>query len=418
MKIKTIVLQLACLSLAFAMLFSASSCAMRISAAELSAGYERRATEEGEVSDQFKAAMAGFSMELFKGITEKDGENDVVSPLSAVICLAMIANGAAGETKAQMEKAFGMDIDTLNESLYAYTNSLYTSKDCKVNLADSIWFRDDGQLKVNEDFLQANADWYDAQVYAAPFDDSTLKDINNWCKKHTDGLIDKIIDSIDRDSVMYLINALLFDAKWQNKYEKSDVIEDDFTNYNGSVSKVQYLTSTEREYFSAIGATGFSKNYDGGKYSFMGILPDAGTDIYDFVNSLDGKAWTELRGSSQFTTVDVKFPEFTYNTEMELNEVLKAMGMNDMFDSTKADFSALAQCTGGNIYCSLVRQKVVVDVSRNGTKAAAITLGEMKAESAMPSTEVKTVILDRPFVYAIVDNASGLPLFVGIVQGL
>ena len=209
MKTKRISTSVLCLLLAGIMLLFCTSCAMQISAAELSKDYERKATETGEISEAFKTAMADFSMTLFKGILTKDGENDLVSPLSAVICLAMIANGADGETKAQMEAAFGMDVDTLNRSLYAYTSSLYRAKDCKLNLADSIWFRDEeNRLHVNESFLQANADWYDAQIYAAPFDQSTLKDINTWCKQHTDGMIEKMIDKIDTDTVMYLINAL------------------------------------------------------------------------------------------------------------------------------------------------------------------------------------------------------------------
>ena len=244
MKTKRISTSVLCLLLAGIMLLSCTSCAMQISAAELSKDYERKATETGEVSEAFKTAMADFSMTLFKGILTKDGENDLVSPLSAVICLAMIANGADGETKAQMEAAFGMDVDTLNRSLYAYTSSLYRAKDCKLNLADSIWFRDEeNRLHVNESFLQANADWYDAQIYAAPFDQSTLKDINTWCKQHTDGMIEKMIDKIDTDTVMYLINALTFDAKWATKYEKKDVGDGHFTNYDGTQKTVQMLSS-------------------------------------------------------------------------------------------------------------------------------------------------------------------------------
>lgn len=112
MKTKRISTSVLCLLLAGIMLLFCTSCAMQISAAELSKDYERKATETGEISEAFKTAMADFSMTLFKGILTKDGENDLVSPLSAVICLAMIANGADGETKAQIEAAFGMDVDT------------------------------------------------------------------------------------------------------------------------------------------------------------------------------------------------------------------------------------------------------------------------------------------------------------------
>ena len=413
---KRLTTSILCIILAGVLLLSSASCGLRVSAAELSKGYERTATETGEITEAFKTAMADFSMSLFKGLVTKDGENDLISPLSAVICLAMIANGADGETKTQMETAFGMDVETINKSLYAYTSSLYRADDCKLNLADSIWFRDEkNRLHVNEEFLQTNADWYDAQIYSAPFDDSTLKDINNWCKKYTDGMIEKMIDSIDADTVMYLVNALTFDAKWADKYEKKDVNEAQFTNYDGSKNTVQMLSSEESVYLSADGVKGFAKNYAGNKYSIVGLLPDEETDIYDYIDSLTGEAWMNLWNGRQTASVSVQMPEFSYSASMELNDTLKAMGMTDMFDG-EADFSKLGYSENGNIYCSEVCQKTFIQVDRNGTKAAAITWGGMNDEACVE--ELYSVILDRPFIYAIVDNATGLPLFVGAVTAL
>ena len=416
MKTKRIFTSALSLLLAGVMLLSFASCGLPVSAAELSKDYERKTTETGEVSEAFKNAMADFSMSLFRGLLTKDGENDLVSPLSAVICLAMIANGADGETKKQMEAAFDMDVDTLNRSLYAYTSSLYRADDCKLNLADSIWFRDEeNRLHVNESFLQANADWYDAQIYAAPFDQSTLKDINAWCKQHTDGMIEKMIDEIDADTVMYLINALTFDAKWATKYEKKDVGNRRFTNYDGTQKTVQMLSSEEHTYLSADGVQGFAKNYAGDRYSIVALLPDEGTDIYDYIGTLDGTGWMTLWNSRESASVHVKMPEFTYSAKMKLNDTLKAMGMTDMFNGS-ADFSKLGYSEQGNIYCSEVCQKVFIQVDRNGTKAAAITWGAMNDEAA--PMETYSVILDRPFVYAIVDNATGLPIFIGAVTVL
>ena len=397
-------------------ILSCTSCAIQIRAAELSEGYDRKTTATGEVTDEFKTAMADFSMSLFKGLVTKDSENDLISPLSAVICLAMIANGADGNTKTQMETTFGMNIDTLNQCLYAYTVSLYRADDCKLNLADSIWFRDEeNRLHVNEEFLQTNADWYDSQVYAAPFDDSTLKDINAWCRDYTDGMIEKMIDKIDSDIVMYLVNALTFDAKWSVKYEKSQVSDGQFTNYDGTKKTVQMLSSEENTYLTADGVKGFAKNYTGDKYSIVALLPDEDIDVYDYINSLDGSAWMSLWNTRTTSVVNVKMPEFTYSSSMKLNDTLKAMGMTDMF-SENADFTKLGYSERGNIYCSEVCQKVFIQVDRNGTKAAAITWGGMSDESA-PET-MNYIILDRPFVYAIVDNATGLPVFIGAVTVL
>ncbi len=393
------------------------SCAIKSSASELSAGYERKTTESGEITEEFKKAMADFSLKMLKGLLTKDEKNDLVSPLSAIICLAMIANGADGNTKAQTEAALGIDVDSLNKALYTYTSSLYSSGECRINIADSIWFRDDGTLNVNEDFLQTNADWFDAQVFASPFDNSTVNDINHWCDKHTDGMIKKMIDKIDDDTLMYLINALSFDAKWEKQYESDQVVERKFNNYDGTSKKIEMLTSSESCYISSDGVIGFAKNYKGNAYSFVALLPDEGADIYDYIDSLDGSLWLDLWNGKQSCAVDVTMPEFTYDTEMNMNDLLKNMGMTDMFDSALADFSKIGKSALGNIFCSEVCQKTFIQVDRNGTKAAAITWGAMKPESDEPISK-NIVILDRPFVYAIVDNATGLPVFIGAVTNL
>ncbi|MGM9680735.1 MAG: serpin family protein, partial [Eubacteriales bacterium] len=247
MKCKILLKSALSLTLASAVLFCTVACGQKIHADELSDGYYRRATDAGTVTDDFKTAYADFSFDLFKaGLSEK-GENSLISPLSAILCLAMIGNGADGETLAQMEEEFGMSADDLNRSLYAYTATLYSAKDCKVTLANSAWIRDG--FEVQSDFLQTNADWYDAQIYRAPFDETTRKDINNWVKEQTDGMIDKILDEpIDPMTVLYLINTLCFDAEWAEKYESGDRKNHSFTSYDGSESTVKMLFSEEAYY--------------------------------------------------------------------------------------------------------------------------------------------------------------------------
>ncbi len=403
------------LLLALVTAFSLVSCAS-VKAKELSADYNRKSTEQGSVSDDFIRNTAKLSIDLLKKTVTKDGENDLVSPLSALLCISLISNGAEGNTKAQLETLLGSDIDSHNKAAYAFVNSLYTSDDCKINIANSIWFREKG-MNVKPEFLQKNADWYDAEVYASPFDGQTVKDINNWCKKETDGMIDNIIDRIDADTVMYLINALAFDAKWLNKYEKKDIKDRLFTSYDGARSEVDMLFSDESVYYDAEGFTGFSKSYIGNKYSFVGLLPNDGEDIYELVASLDGEKWLNIMNSQKKEAVKAGIPEFTYDSEMNLTEPLKALGVTDLFDSGLADLSATGSSELGRLYCDSVRQKTFIQVDRNGTKAAAVTWGMNKAETAAP-VETHEVILDRPFVYAIIDNSTSLPLFIGVVSNL
>lgn len=150
-----------------------------------------------------------------------------------------------------------------------------------------------------------------------------------------------MIDKIDTDTVMYLINALTFDAKWATKYEKKDVGDGHFTNYDGTQKTVQMLSSEERTYFATDGVKGFAKNYAGDRYSIVALLPDQGTDIYDYIGTLDGAGWMNLWNSRESASVKVKIPEFTYSVSMKLNDTLKTMGMTDMF-SDSADFQSSA----------------------------------------------------------------------------
>ena len=398
-----------------------TSCALRVNAEEISAGYTRKATENVPVSDAFVAAMADFSLTLANTTLsmEKEGKaNHLISPLSAMICLSMLANGAEGETLAQMEAVLGMPIEELNKNLYAYTCDLYVGEDCKVSLADSIWYRDGDSFTVRKEFLQTCADWYEAQQYAAPFDETTRGDINAWAKKYTDGMIDTILeDPIPADTVMYLINALVFDAKWEEEYEKKDIDADIFTDQSGVECAVEMLCSEESRYLTVEGGFGVAKPYKGSAYCFVGLLPEEGTDIYEFAASLDGSDWTAMWQEQTRETVYTRIPEFTYASDMDLTASLKEMGMTDLFSSDTADLSGLGTSAMGNLYCDGVFQKTFIQVDRNGTKAAAVTWAVNKAESAAPM-EPKYVYLDRPFVYAIVDTKTGLPLFVGIVTRL
>ena len=187
-----------CLLLAGVLLLSCISCAYRISAEELSGTYTRQAVEAGDTDNDFRAAAANFAIALLQQTSQQDGTNELISPLSAMLCLAMLANGAEGETKAQMEAVLGMRTEDLNRALYALTSTFLQEKSCKVTQANSIWFRnEEHRLHVTPEFLQTNADWYGAQIYSAPFDDTTLKDINHWVKEHTDGKIKEMLKEID-----------------------------------------------------------------------------------------------------------------------------------------------------------------------------------------------------------------------------
>ena len=360
--------------------------------------------------------LADFALKLFKA-TAKDGENTLVSPLSAIAALGMTANGAGGETLSQMEKVFGLPVDKLNDYLYSYVHSLPQSAGkYKLNMANSIWIRDDGSLKVNQDFLQKNADYYGAAAYAEPFDEGTVKNINDWVSKNTDGMIEKIVEEINPSEVMHLINALAFDAKWETPYKSRQLQSTTFNGRHGSTDKVLMMNSTESIYYEGDGFTGVGKSYKDGKYSFVALLPEMGSSVEDLVSSLDGAKLYEILSSPQKEfRVETQIPKFEIEYEAQLGDALKSMGMKDLFDPDLADLSGIGK-SAGKLFIGSVIQKTYISVDENGTKAAAAT--DMIAYATGFDPNLKFVILNRPFLYMLVDNQTNTPFFIGTVMDI
>lgn len=392
------------------------SCASaRVSAGELSAEYESKREGEVKVADGFTDAAMKFYTELFKSVVagEEKDENVLVSPLSVYTALSMTANGARDKTLSQMEDTLGLDIDKLNESMAAYIEGLPSSDKYKMSMANSIWFREN-ELTVSPDFLQKNADYYGASVFSAPFDKSTVKDINKWVKEKTDGMIEDIVDDIPPSVVMYLINALAFDAEWETIYNKNDVSEGVFTTADGKEQKVEFMTGEEDKYLKLDNAEGFIRYYKDRKYAFAALLPEEGVDIADFIASLDAEALSDSLKNAASELVIASIPKFEYDYDTELSKTLTSMGIVNAFDPDKADFSGIGTTGLGNMFISKVIHKTYIAVAERGTRAGAATVVEIDTESA-PLIE-HTVKLDRPFVYMIIDTQYNLPIFIGSVM--
>lgn len=357
-----------------------------------------------------------FSLSLFEEAYEE--KNMLISPLSVTCALSMVANGAKNETLVQLEEALGTDIGSLNEYLYAYNTYLPTDDKYKVGLANSIWFKDEASLTVTKEFLQTNKDYYDAEIYKAPFDNNTKNDINAWVDEKTHGQIGKILDEkISENSVMYLINALSFDAEWLDIYQDNFVNEGEFITHDAKKRTVDFMYSTEYSYIELPTAIGFSKPYADEKYSFVGLLPDKELTIEEFISSLDGQVLIEAVKNKQDEKVQVFMPKFSFDYDTELSGILKKMGITDAFDMNAANFSALGQSTNGNIFINRVIHKTKIEVNEKGTKAGAITAIEMKSGS-VELNEPKIINLNRPFFFMLVDNEFSMPIFIGVLNDI
>ena len=376
-----------------------------------------------EVDSAFVTQYNNFAFSLFKRTafneaaeSSNQDKSFMISPLSVMSALSMTANGADGETLAQIQKLLGgLDPDELNRYMSAYAAKLPSGEKAKLSMADSIWLRE-GKVKAKDEFLKTNAAYYNADIYSSKFDRSTLDDINGWVSDNTDGMIEKMIDDIPTDAAIYLINALAFDAEWQDIYTEDKIVEGEF---NGTLGKqrADMMCSSESGYLNDGKAEGFIKPYASG-YSFVAMMPYDDISIDEYIGSLDGSKLMSLINNVDNTAVDVWIPKFELEYDAELRDVLRQLGMTDAFDAQKADFSRLGNATGGEkLYIGAVRHKTFMRVDERGTKAGAATSVEMTF-GIRCGVMNRIVYLNRPFVCMVIENQTKTPVFIGAVMNI
>ncbi len=398
---------------ACAVMMSAVSCSFmtEVSARDLTEGYVSKAGDPGE--PEAEPAAVDFALSLLRETAKGEkGANVIMSPYSVLTVLALAANGAAGDTLSEMEGALGMTLSRLNEYMSAYRAAIGKEKNVKLAEANSIWFRD-GALSVRPGFLQTNADIYGADAFAAPFNAETVRDINAWISKHTDGMIDEMIKEISDGTVMYLINTVLFDAEWEHKYEKSDISEGIFISSDENRETVDFMYCDSDLGFRLDGAVGLVRKYSGGSFEFAAVLPDFGSTPEEYLEKLDGAALTEAL-SGKLLSATTSIPKFAFESELEISDVLKSMGITSLFDGGKADLTGIDK--DGGLYVSEVLHSAKIEVNEAGTRAGAATVSGIDCENV---TETALIVkLTRPFVFFICDTATHTPVFCGIVNSV
>ncbi len=387
------------------------------SAEDLMQGITPQKVEVMEDLSVGNMAVTDFGIRLFQA-SMREGESMLMSPLSVICALAMTVNGAEGETRTQMELVLGLTAEELNEYMYTYMSQLPKEEAGQLQLANSIWFKDTEDFRVEQDFLQTNANYYGADIYKRKFDKYAVEEINQWVSEKTNNMIPQIIDEIPTEAVMYLINALAFEADWSVPYEKYQVREGVFTLENETDRQVELMYGKEYNYLEDELATGFVKYYEKAGYAFVALLPKEGVSVAEYVNSLNGESLRSLLSNVSGEPVNTALPKFKTEYGEHLGWVLSDMGMPDAFDVYKADFSGLGQYIGeeGNVYIGDVLHKTYIEVGEQGTRAGAATVVAMARGTSGPLDKPKEVILDRPFVYMIIDTENKLPIFIGTLM--
>ncbi|APM39178.1 serpin family protein [Clostridium kluyveri] len=359
-----------------------------------------------------------FAFNLMKNLISEDNtENIIISPLSISSILAMTQNGAAGETKQEMLNCIGLknisdsDINKQYYSLLDYYNNL---KSTDLKMVNSIWTNK--QITLNSDFKNTAEKYYDSQVSSEDFEDAdTLVKINKWVNDHTGGQIQKILDSIDKDTGAILINSLYFKGTWEDQFSTSNTKKEDFTLSNGNklnidtMQNTSYVNYLEGPNFQAISLP----YYDNMEMDIF--LPNEGVNINDFTQSITKEKFDTWINNFKSTYVLQQIPKFKMYYDVDLNDTLKALGMDKAFNSREANFTKLTTSTITSqeyLYINKIKHKAYISVNEQGTEAAAVTAVIMNPTSARPGNPIYFKA-NRPFFFIIRDTKTGGISFMG-----
>lgn len=357
-------------------------------------------------AEDYRKGIRSFAAKLLLGSYQ--GDTVMVSPISIYAALGMLANGAEGETLKEMEDMFGCSLDTLNQ-IICYMN-LSSKESDVVRMANSIWLNSGREFTVPDEFLKTCGMYYRSAVMKAPFGNpQTLKDINDWVKTNTKNRIDSILDNLTDDQVMVLINAITFDGVWEEPFEEDATRKNaDFYRADGTTKKVDLMSGSADRYFEDDDMTGFEKRYKEG-YIFRAYLPKDGKSVSDIASKLAQVPEIPYQSA---TEIVVKIPKFTEESKIDLNSILAGLGMKKAF-TDDAEFGRLMNI---GVHISKVIQKTYIKMDEHGTEAAAVTAITMETNCYNPQQIIRSVTLDHPFVYEIIDSKSGTPLFIGIYE--
>jgi serpin B len=360
-------------------------------------------------------ADKAFAFEIFREVyTLSEQDNIMISPLSISYALGMTYNGAAGTTLQAFNDIlhFGdLTPEEVNESYKDLMDQLLHLDDqVEFSIANSIWYR--LGFQVLSEFIQTNKDYFDAVVKEIDFNDpQTVDVINQWIEDKTNDKIKDMLDYIPRDAVMYLINAIYFNALWKYEFEKEETYQGDFNLTEVITSQVNYMSVTGNfVYTSNEDFTAVELPYGDSTFSMVVMLPTPGNEVSDLVTKLDAVQWDSWFDNSPLLGVRVDLPKFKYEFKDLLNDPLINLGLGVAF-SGGADFTRINPA--GELFISRVIHQTFIDVQEKGTEAAAATIVEISRISSNGGNGPIYFKLNKPFLYLIKENSTGAIIFIG-----
>nr|XP_050023194.1 intracellular coagulation inhibitor 2-like [Dermacentor andersoni] len=378
-------------------------------------------------AEQNARANNGFSVALFKELCSKAADQNVFfSPASISIALGMLYAGAAGKTLEELSSVLGLsDAELVDRDvvLTAYKSFLETKpENATLDMANTVLIHKD--FNILDQYRSDVVKYFQAEARSVDFvrgGSRVTSEINEWVKEKTKGKISKLLDAaLPMNTAAFLINAVYFKGTWVTKFQALNTEPLPF--YNHGRDEVNVATMSLRQYFGyadvdELEASALEVPYAGDRFGMVIVLPNSRTGL----PTVEARLTTGLVDKivSHLTQRDVHLwlPKFELHTDYDLVAPLRRLGLEGAFGDG-ADFSGISD--RNDLAVSDVKHKAMVEVSEEGTVAAAVTSVRMRwtnARSVRPMLPTPFRV-EHPFAFFIWDKVSKQALFMGAVRSL
>lgn len=377
-----------------------------------------------------------LTIKLFKQIRIANKANFVCSPFGVATICRILADGANGKTKEELEDIVGISSKEMSNIIRdifmpARTNGSSLTWYEKEQISKALSIRTANFLAVNRIYPLNSAyhssveSLYNAEVERLDFTSpATVDYINDWCNRNTNGLIKSVIDKLTDDMLMCALNALYFKGSWENEFKEYRTHKESFKTEDGNKIKVEMMRQeddfrySENAIFKTIAMSyipRFSKNAKQEHFSMYVFLPVRGNNIDDIINYLEANSLSAVLYDTHMTyDVKVKLPKFETESELNILEILKGLGATHL--DKNADFKGISPLALGLSAC---KQKAKIKIDEKGTEAAAVTFALLEAGCEPDEVErpYKTFYADHTFIYMIVNEETKIVYFIGQYTG-
>ena len=367
-----------------------------------------------DLSAELEAYFAKTIPAVLAGAT---GENVLCSPINLYMVLAMLAECAGGESRAQVLELLGSaDVETLRQQASDVWNVTYRADGAVQRTLGSALFLDD-DLDFRQDTLDVLARDYYASSFRGQMGSEGMNEaFRSWLNENTGNLLTQQIDQLELtpEILLALATTVHFQAKWHHEFLPENTIDGTFHSPDGDLDARMMRSDGFDTYYWGDRFSAVAKGFEEGAMWFL--LPDEGVSPEELLEDQQAMAFLlnreTLSENSTYLRVHLTVPQFDVSCQLGLNDTLKGLGITRVFDPALADFTPVSQSQ--QLALSRVIHGARVKVDEQGCEGAAYT-AMLYAGASRPPEEEVYFTLDRPFLFCVT-GAQNLPLFVGIVN--